>query len=394
MDRQEVNHIRILHTVASLKSSSGGPARTVSSLCESLGMLGSSVEIFTQNYSSEDTNIIPQSSFLQTTFVPAINIPKLRLTYAPSFRTMLANRCQQTEVRLIHDHGLWLPTNHAAASAARRLNIPLIVSPRGMLEPWALQYKAWKKRIAWKLYQHKDLLSACTLHATSEREAENFRQMGFEQPIAMIPNGIHLPAWNDPVKTRTETHTALFLGRIHPVKGLSELVRAWQLARPKGWRMVIAGPDEGGHKKEVESAIHQAGLQDIFQFAGAVEGEAKTSLYRSADLFILPTFTENFGIVVAEALACGVPVITTKGAPWEGLITHRCGWWIDIGAEPLAAAIREAITLSDDERQKMGKLGRVFVEKNFGWTQIAEQMLSVYQRILGQGEKPACLITN
>jgi len=125
---------------------------------------------------------------------------------------------------------------------------------------------------------------------------------------------------------------------------------------------------------------------------GSVEGEAKANLYRCADLFILPTFTENFGVVVAEALSYGVPVITTKGAPWEGLITHGCGWWIDIGAEPLAAAIREAVAISDEERYAMGKRGRLFVEENFGWSDIAEKMLFVYQWILKEGSKPECVI--
>jgi len=388
---KSMKNIKALHTVAGLNRSSGGPARTVSSLCEGLGRLGASIEIITQG-SSSDENIIPQSAYVKTTFVPAISIPKFRLIYAPSFRKTLMNHCQQTEVRLIHDHGLWLPTNHSAADAARRLNIPLIISPRGMLEPWALQYKAWKKWLAWRLYQHRDLSAACLLHATSVREAENLREIGFKQPIALIPNGIHLPAWSEQVKTQPENHTALFLGRIHPVKGLPELVKAWQIARPKGWRMIIAGPDENGHQKEIQAAIHQAGLEELFQFVGSVEGEAKANLYRCADLFILPTFTENFGVVVAEALSYGVPVITTKGAPWEGLVTHGCGWWIDIGAEPLAAAIREAVAISDEERYAMGKRGRLFVEENFGWSDIAEKMLSVYQWILKKGSKPECVI--
>jgi len=384
------NYIKALHTVAGLNRSSGGPARTVSSLCEGLGRLGASIEIITQG-SSSDENIIPQSAYVKTTFVPAISIPKFRLIYAPSFRKTLMNHCQQTEVRLIHDHGLWLPTNHSAAAAARRLNIPLIISPRGMLESWSLRYKAMKKWLAWKLYQYRDLSAAYAFHATSIQEAESIRKLGFKQPIAVIPNGIQFPM-EGYVNGQTDLRTALFLSRIHPKKGLFDLVKAWQIVRPKGWRMIIAGPDENGHQKEIQAAIHQAGLEDMFQFVGSVEGEAKANLYRSADLFILPTFTENFGVVVAEALSYGVPVITTKGAPWEGLITHGCGWWIDIGAEPLAAAIREAVAISDEERYAMGKRGRLFVEKNFGWSDIAEKMLFVYQWILKEGSKPECVI--
>jgi glycosyltransferase involved in cell wall biosynthesis len=387
------NPIHVIHTPAGLKSNAGGPSRTVTSLCEELAKLGTSVEIVTQNFGpSTETNIIPNPDLVQTTLVPALSLPKLRLVYSPSYTAILTRRCQQRQVQLLHDHGVWLGTNHSAAMVARRLDIPLLIHPRGMLEPWSLQYRAWKKRLAWKLYQHKDLQTARAFCATSEQEAESIRQVGLRQPIAIIPNGIYLPPWHDRPLCQSTERIALFLSRIHPKKGLLELVKAWQIARPQGWRVIIAGPDEGGHQKQVETAIQQAGLQHIFQFIGTVTGEAKFNLYRSADLFILPTFTENFGVVIAEALACGVPVITTKGTPWQSLVKQQCGWWIDIGVEPLAVAIQEATTLSDEERQAMGKRGRQLVEQNFGWSQIAEQMLSVYEWILGRREKPTCVI--
>jgi glycosyltransferase involved in cell wall biosynthesis len=387
------NPISLIHTTAGLKSNSGGPARTVTALCEELSTLGVSVEIVTQNFGHPtETNIIPNPDLVQTTLVPAFSFPKLRLVYSPSYASSLIRRCQQRQVQLLHDHGIWLPTSHAAATTARRLGIPLIIHPRGMLEPWSLQYKAWKKQLAWKLYQHRDLQTARAFCATSEQEAENIRTIGLRQPIAIIPNGIHFPPWYDRPLSPKEEYTALFLSRIHPVKGLLELVKAWQQVRPQGWRIIIAGPDEGGHQKQVETAIQQAGLQPFFQFVGSVTGEAKFDLYRSADLFILPTFTENFGVVIAEALACGVPVITTKGTPWQSLVKQQCGWWIDLGVEPLAVAIQEATKLSDEERQAMGKRGRLLVEQNFGWPKIAEQMLSVYEWILGREEQPECVI--
>jgi len=339
----------LIHTTASLKSNAGGPSRTITSLCEELAKLGTSIEIVTQNFGpSSDDNILPKTDSVHTTFVPAFSFPKLRLVYSPTYASTLDSRCQQRPVQLIHDHGLWLPTNHATATVSRKLGIPLIINPHGMLEPWSLQYRAWKKRLAWKLYQHRDLQTARVFCATSEQEAESIRQVGLRQPIA-IPNGIHLPPWCPrPLPQGTE-RIALFLSRIHPKKGLLELVKAWQIARPQGWRVIIAGPDEDGHQKQVETAIQQAGLQSIFQFVGSVTGEAKFNLYRSADLFILPTFTENFGVVIAEALACGIPVITTKGTPWESLVKQQCGWWVNIGVEPLATAILEATKLSAEE---------------------------------------------
>jgi glycosyltransferase involved in cell wall biosynthesis len=156
--------------------------------------------------------------------------------------------------------------------------------------------------------------------------------------------------------------------------------------------VIVAGPEENGHRQEVERAVREAALQEVFQFVGPVAGEAKAALYRESDLFILPTFSENFGIFVAEALSYGVPVITTRGAPWEGLITHGCGWWVEVGVQPLLEAMREATALSETERQTMGLRGRHFVERAFSWHESAGEMLAVYRWILGFGEKPDCLV--
>jgi glycosyltransferase involved in cell wall biosynthesis len=238
------------------------------------------------------------------------------------------------------------------------------------------------------------LQTARALHATALQEADNLRRLGLRQPIAVVPNGVKMPPLLKPLRSPATPHIALFLSRIHPKKGLLELVEAWRVTRPSDWKVIIAGPDEGGHRRVVEEKIRRAGLGNNFEFAGMVDGAAKTALYQRAELFLLPSFTENFGVVVAEALACGVPVITTKGTPWQGLMTHRCGWWIDIGVEHLIAAIQEATSLLDEERHAMGQRGRQYVERNFGWSSIAEQMLSVYRWILGQGDKPDCVMTD
>ena len=261
-----------------------------------------------------------------------------------------------------------------------------------MLEPWAMSFRAWKKKLAWSLYQKRDLESAALLVATSAQEAESIRKVGLRQPIAVIPNGIDLPEWKERTFPKEGMRSALFLSRVHPKKGLMNLVAAWDRVRPEEWRMIIAGPNEGNHRADVELAVRRAGLDQEIQFVGSVAGEAKEHLYRDADLFILPTYSENFGVVVAEALAYGVPVITTKGAPWEGLLSHKCGWWIDMGIEPLVEAIREATTMPNDERQEMGRSGRDYVAQDFSWPKIAEQMLSVYKWVLKKETKPDCIL--
>lgn len=292
-------------------------------------------------------------------------------------------------LQIIHDHGMWLPCNHASAVAAHRLALPYVISPRGMLEPWAMNFKAWKKKIAWRLWVGRDLQKATAFCATAQQEAENLRHLGFRQPIAVIPNGVEmgqLPSNPEPPSKRLRQ--ALFLSRVHPVKGVCELVDAWAKVRPPDWELVIAGPDESGHAREVRSRITKHGLDVSVRLLGSIDGQAKWQLYQQSDLFVLPTFSENFGIVVAEALAMGTPVITTKGAPWEGLVDNNCGWWIDTGVEPLVKALRNATTISDETRSAMGERGRIFVGQSFAWDTIALKMEMFYRWLLGQGEKP------
>src|SRR5262249_35021942 len=162
------------------------------------------------------------------------------------------------------------------------------------------------------------------------------------QPLAVIPNGVDLPATLPSARTGGGTRRALLLSRIHPQKGLVNLVNAWARVRPARWALVIAGPDDGGHQSRIEAPAARAGIGDRVEFAGSIEDARKWDMYASADLFVLPTHNENFGIAIAEALAAAVPVITTKAAPWPGIVRHRCGWWVDLGVDALAAALAEA----------------------------------------------------
>lgn len=386
--------MNVVMTVASLAPKTGGPARTVPSLAGALQEQGCTVEIVALALGSGQKSGHGIDAGIRVTKVPCLASTRYRVLWAPRFVRAVEQRCVNTRADILHDNGLWLPTNHAANLVARRVRIPYVVTPRGMLTPWALSYRSWKKRLAWNLYQARDLRTASLLHATSEEEARNLRALGLQQPIAVIPNGVELmPHQSAKIKRPSGAmRTVLFLSRIHPKKGITNLVKAWDRLRPVGWRVLIAGPDEGGHKKQVEAAIRDSGLQHDFSFVGHVDGSAKWDLYRSADLFVLPTLSENFGVVVAEALACGVPVITTKGAPWQDLVKHRCGWWVDIGVEPLVRALDEAMASTDMQRYDMGQRGRQLVEKKFTWPRVAQRMKAVYEWILGGGTPPEDIV--
>lgn len=290
---------------------------------------------------------------------------------------------------VIHDHGVWLPTNHGVAQLSRQMDVRRVVSPRGMLSRWAMNHGRFKKRLAWLAYQRRDLQSATAFHATSDLEADEIRALGLDQPIAVIPNGIEFPPANVQRPAPGDSRTMLFLSRIHPKKGLLNLLRAWKLAAPAApWRLVIAGPDDGGHLAEVRELCSQLELDRQVDFPGPVDDAAKWPLYASADLFVLPSFSENFGLVVAEAMAAGLPVIATTGAPWREVHERGIGWQVAPAVEPLAEAIRAATTLPDHARRQMGLAASQWVRSRFAWEDAAERMLEFYHWLLNRGHRP------
>jgi glycosyltransferase involved in cell wall biosynthesis len=312
-----------------------------------------------------------------------------QLLRAPvSFYQALREEIDEALPALLHDHGLWLPSNVLAAFAAARHEIPLVISTRGMLTGWALRHNRWKKRLAWWGYQRWVLQQAALFHVTSQEEVDALRDLGFDQPAAIIPNGVPLPNLADLKGKEAGSRRVLFLSRLHPKKGLPMLLEAWAEVRPVGWTLELMGPSEDGHRAELEVQARRLGLSDQIHFAGPVSDDEKWNVYRRADLFVLPTYSENFGIVVAEALAAGVPAITTTGAPWEDLEARDCGWWVDPEAGEIADALREATALEPAEREAMGRRGRRLVEEQYSWPGVAERMVAAYRWTLDERSRP------
>jgi len=160
------------------------------------------------------------------------------------------------------------------------------------------------------------------------------------------------------------------------------LVEAWARVRPDGWLLRIAGPDEAGHQRQVERAVSDAGLGEVISFTGPVGHQMKKSAFFDSDLFVLPTHSESFGMVVAEALAHGLPVLTTTGTPWSILPESGCGWWVDATVDGIAEGLRQATILDPETLQAMGAKGRALVTAKFGWKRVADLMLSTYEGIL------------
>lgn len=387
-----IKSVAIAHALGGLSPHAGGTTRVVIDLTDALAS-HPELAITLVSQSLRGSSTVYSASDRVHRVIAESNSRRAQQLGLP-FRGALNRLHLPQGASLIHSHGVWMAVNHWTARCARERRLPLVLQPHGMLEPWAMSFKAWKKRVAMGLYQWRDLQTAQVLVATAEAEYENLRAFGLRQPIAIIPNGIHMPVASHEIPVgahhQSQQRTALFLSRIHPKKGLLNLIDAWAQMQAGGWRLQIAGPDEGGHLAEVMARARQMGVSDAVEYVGMVEGEAKSALYRRADLFVLPTFTENFGVVVAESLAHGLPVITTRGAPWADLETYGCGWWIDTGVEPLVQALREAMALSDEQRHGMGARGQDYVRR-YDWGGIAAQTAAVYRWVLGQGDKPDCV---
>ncbi|HLP07191.1 MAG TPA: glycosyltransferase [Opitutaceae bacterium] len=374
--------MRIVQTIAALHLDDGGPSRSVSQLAATLALQGGEVHLVAGRDPGRAEIEVDQR--IHRLMVSAGHSGVWRRALARGFYRAVVAAVGNDRAAVVHTHGLWLRQSHDSVWAARRLGVPVVLSPRGMLEPWAMAYRAWKKRIAWCVYQHRDLRHVTAFHATSEMEAESIRRLGFEQPIIVLPNGVFLPPKTNLDKRTGANRNALFLSRIHPKKGLDLLVSSWARVRPQGWRLTIAGNDDGGYAATLEAMIRNSGVAESIRYVGPAYGEAKEALYRDADLFVLPSHSENFGIVVAEALAWGVPVITTTGTPWRELQSEHCGWWIPVTQDGLVAALAEATSVPDAARSAMGLAGRHLIQSRYGWPAIARDMAAAYGALLAR----------
>lgn len=293
-------------------------------------------------------------------------------------------------VEIIHNHSLWSMVNVACGWVAPGRKAKLVTSPHGTLSTWALNRSRHLKSLLWP-FQCRALEKADLLHATSYEEYQQIRAAGFTAPIAIIPNGIDIPNVDPKREAKNiKQMNLLFLGRIHPVKGIDRLLHTWQQlqSRYSHWNLIIAGCGDPQYVKEIQDLAKSLRLERV-DFPGPIYGEEKSRAYCQADLFVLPTHTENFGMVVAEALAHGCPALVTRGAPWAGLETEGCGWWIENSIEALVSTLNLAMQMDRQQLEGMGQLGRAWMERDYGWSSIAQKMDASYRWLLNGGETPA-----
>lgn len=305
-----------------------------------------------------------------------------------------------SDAAVAHTHGLWSYCSPVVHRWSRRTRRPYLVSPQGMLDHWALQNSRLKKLVAAALFERGHLHDAACLHAVSGSEVDAIRAFGLKNPICIIPNAVDLPPDEPdgrPVNGDKSTRTLLFLSRLHPKKGLPNLLRALAIvtaqnrASAESWRLRIAGWNQGGHEQELRALANALRLQDFVEFIGPVHGEAKAASMKSADAFVLPSYSEGQPLSVLEAWSYRLPVLMTPECNLaEGFAADAA---LSAAPEPqsLAVALNTLFQASDNDRRAMGDRGRALVEKRFTWSSSAHNMADVYRWLTRDAERPACV---
>jgi glycosyltransferase involved in cell wall biosynthesis len=398
---QSTESMQVAHVTPSMSYKGGGVSIALRELVWHQAELGLAVTLMSLKDQHEEHDAVHHERIeccTGTAFGPRA------LGYSADLKRILFDN---HTANIVHCHGLWMYPSLLAREFAAKRNIPLVMSPHGMIDSWAMKNSAWKKKIAGFLYENRNLRSAACLHALSESEYQSIRNYGLKNPVCIIPNGIDLPNTTDakvapPWKPQVDAdkNVLLFLGRIHPKKGLENLIKAWgvlktsKLAELKNWHLVIAGWSQGGHEGKLKQLVTELNLDADVTFAGPLYDTEKDAALRAAKAFVLPSFSEGLPMAVLEAWSYGLPVLMTKfcNIP-EGFETNAA---IEIQPEPdsIAEGLKGFVALSENQQKQIGRNGLELVEDKFAWPKIAAQMVDVYRWVLGQGDKPDCVRLN
>lgn len=377
--------MKILHTIPYFNKASGGPTSCTYQLVK--GLVRNSVDCDVLTFQPLAGDVLAEDKFIH--YLP--DDRKTPLWFSNNMSSELDHIIADYD--LVHINTIWTWPSHIPVSKAKKAGKPIIISPHGMLYPQALKVSAWKKQIIGHWYVNSDLKKADCLHATCDAEADHLRSYGLKNPIAVIPNGIEVSNYPLPRTTPNSKRRFGFTGRLNPIKNVDLLLAAWNALgdRTNNAELVIIGDGDSTYVESLKNYVSQNNLSNVV-FTGFLSGNALHDTVRSLDYLVLPSKSENFGMVVAEALISGVPVIASKGTPWHVLEDKQCGWWVEAEIKSITEAITEALKLSEKARLDMGAKGRDLVLEKFSSEAVSEQMTDLYKWILNKGDKPSFVL--
>lgn len=385
--------MKILHVVPSYIPAYryGGPIKSVHGLCKGLAGLDHDVHVFTTNVDGPDDSDVPMGRPVDIDGVKVWYFPskRLRRLYrSPPMAKALSDHIRSFD--LVHLHSIYLWPTWAAARVARREHIPYVIAPRGMLVKDLIRRKNRLLKTAWlALIEKQNIEHAAGMHMTSSREATEASAFGYRlPPVFTVPNGFDAEAVSQP-RENVSSHIQellrkqellLFLGRINWEKGLDRLIPALQ--HVPAAHLAIAGNDEENFRPTLEALAEKCNVSDRITFTGPVQGADKSALLRHAAILVLPSYSENFGNVVLEAMAVGCPVAVTPEVGAADIVQqYGSGLVIDGDPATFGKGMRNMLE-NPDELVRMGRRGRKAVEEHFTWGAVAKQMESVYHQVL------------
>jgi glycosyltransferase involved in cell wall biosynthesis len=362
------------HVVPSLEARHGGPSKSVLGLATAVARLGNSVELLTTE---------PGSAWQRSDGNLTIRAFHRDWPTSVCASRGLRSHLKTVSADVIHHHSIWLRTLHYAHQAARRSGASLVVSPRGMMDPWAWKHHSRKKVFA-RAFVHPGAFEAVDgWHATSGSEADDLRSLGFKQPVCVAPNGVSAPSpdvlsaaaeyWHKVEPDTAQKPVALFYSRFHKKKRLLELIDLWLECGPRDWLLLIVGIPEDYTPRMIEDYVLRSGHVGRVR---AYDGADRPPPYAVASLFLLASHGENFGLAIAEALASGVPAIVTDSTPWSGLNRNGAGWCVPW--PEFANALCEATAEGADSLKRRGVIGKGWVLRDFSWENSARILSEFY----------------
>ena len=371
--------MRILQTIAGFGSHSGGTSTCTYDLLTAMHKAGCDVDLMTMQ---TDDVMGHGESWIRALANDAIS----PYGYSRNMNRFL----RRSDHDLYHTNGMWMHCNHITCAVARKKQKPYVITPHGMLYPQAMARSAWKKQLLLRLGGvDKDLRLAACIHCTCMEEMKHYRELGYENPVAVIPNPVPIPSFVNELKCDRSVKRIGFLGRLHPRKNVDALIETWIALgnNVKDAQLVIMGKGEPPYEQMLKKRVASHGLKNV-EFAGFVTGREKFERLASLTALCVPSDFENFGMIVTEALSVGTPVIASLGTPWEELNTCHCGYWVSNDVNTLANTIAQVLDLPADEISQMGKNGKQLVRVKYQDTQVAKMMAQLYSWIIDGGKKP------
>lgn len=336
---------------------------------------------YLDKYSCVDSNLLPGNIKCFQVWFKGIN----KIFYSLKLKQYLSQEVSENDI--IHLHSLWLYLSVLSTKLQKKKNIKKVVSTHGMLDKWALKNGNLKKKIALKLFENNNLNTADCIHALCEREYRDIRKIAPNVPIAIIPNGIYLPS-SIKKATSNKVKKLLFISRIHPKKGLVNLLHAWAKLRPDNWKLIITGPDENNHLRELRDLATNLKLNEHIEFTGPKFGKDKEDLLLTSNAFILPSFSEGLPMSILEAWSFKLPVVMTPECNLSEGFDFNAAIKIEANPDSIAKGLEELFSMSDSQMSEMGNKGYKLVKESYTWDTVAQQMVQLYDWVLGKIENP------